>query len=90
MAYAHRSNIRILSATITHGCSRLRTGGLKADIGSTALHREPMRPLVPVSLRDLAHQLGPIHLDCFIDLAGLGSSVVFENLDHKSSRSLTG
>ena len=38
MAYAHGSNIRILSATIMHGCSRLRTGGhLIETTGSSAI-----------------------------------------------------
>src|SRR5690349_4170632 len=57
----------------------------KRTFGSTVLHTEPIaRPLLPARLRYLAHQLGPIHRDCFINLAGLGSSVVFEDLDHKS------
>jgi hypothetical protein len=36
MGYAHGSNIRILSATITSGCTRLRTGGHSIETTAAA------------------------------------------------------
>ena len=39
--------------------------------------------LLDVSLRHLTDQLGPIHVNCCIDRASLGATVVFEDLDHE-------
>jgi hypothetical protein len=39
--------------------------------------------LLPVGFRDLADQLGPVHIERPIDRAGLGPTVVFEDFDHE-------
>ena len=44
----------------------------------------PSAPLLAVGLLELAHRLGPIHLDRSVDRARLRPSIVFEDFDHQS------
>jgi len=59
---------------------------LKADIGRSQPARSferLTRRLPGVGFRDLAHQLGPVHVERPVDRTGLGTTVVFEDFDHE-------
>jgi hypothetical protein len=60
--------------------SRANCGQIQPTRGMKRLSER----LLGVGLYDLAHQFGPIHIDCFIDRTRLGPTVVFEDFDHQS------
>ena len=81
---AARLQVIISRPQIIH-CSRStsRSRTFRRNNQSGGLERSGRR-LLGVGLCDLAHQLGPIHVDRSIDRTGIGSSVVFEDLHHES------
>lgn len=71
-----RASMRLM-AFCQDGADATLGVGTWASFSRSFSTRSPGTPLLAVGVRDLAHQLGPIHLDCSVDRASLRPSVIF-------------
>src|SRR5215218_2568100 len=74
------SSQKMLSVANHHHKSRAALGQTPGRFFFSALRRR----LLSVGLGDLADELGPGHVHCPIDLAGLRSRIVLEDFHHQS------